>query len=80
MVVEELDGIIERHCKTLGLQVEGKNLFPPLGEFSQKTVAKAFGLPARSRYCPLTPPFPPVRPMMCAGCPHRGMYLYPGEE
>ena len=73
MVVEELDGVIERHCKTLGLQVEGKNLFPPLGEFSQKTVAKAFGLPEKP-VLSIAAAIPARPPMMCAGCPHRGMY------
>ena len=71
--VEELDGIIERHCKTLGLQVEGKNLFPPLGEFTQKTVAKAFGLPEKP-VLSIDTAIPARPPMMCAGCPHRGMY------
>ena len=31
VVVEELDGIIERHCKTLGLQVEGEKSLPAPG-------------------------------------------------
>ena len=72
-VVEELDPIIENHCKTLGLSVEGKSMFSMLGEFSQETVAEAFGHEKPGTYENKTPI--PVRPpMMCAGCPHRGMY------
>ena len=73
VVVEELDGIIERHCKTLGLTVEGKNLFPPLGEYSQKTVAATFGV-AEKPVLSIETAIPARPPMMCAGCPHRGMY------
>lgn len=72
-VVEELDPIIENHCKALGLSVEGKSMFSMLGEFSQETVAEAFGHEKPETYENKTPI--PVRPpMMCAGCPHRGMY------
>jgi indolepyruvate ferredoxin oxidoreductase alpha subunit len=73
VVVEELDGIIENHCKTLGLKVEGKNLFSPLGEYSQKTVAQVFGCPKKETLS-IETPIPARPPMMCAGCPHRGMY------
>ena len=73
VVVEELDPIIENHCKALGLVVEGKSLFSAIGEFSQQTVAKAFGkdLPKTTTLDTEVPVRPP---MMCAGCPHRGMF------
>ena len=72
VVVEELDGIIETFCQTLGLTVDGKNLFSPIGEYSQSTVAKAFGreLP---EFIPAAD-VPGRPPMMCAGCPHRGLF------
>ncbi len=73
VVIEELDGVIETHCKSIGVNVEGKELFTNIGEFSQKTIAKAFGLEDKAHETietavPLRPP------VMCAGCPHRGMY------
>lgn len=43
VVVEELDGFIEEHCKTIGLNVEGKSLFSNIGELSQNLVAEALG-------------------------------------
>ena len=73
IVIEELDGIIETHCRTLGLQPEGKSLFTPIGEYSQQTIARVLGMPEKKS--PALPENIPVRPpMMCAGCPHRGMF------
>lgn len=74
VVVEELDGVIESHCRNIGItEVEGKNLFSPIGELSQTIIAKAFGLPEKANV--KTDTEVPMRPpVMCAGCPHRGMY------
>ena len=73
VVVEELDGFIESYCKTLGINVEGKNLFSNIGELSQNLIAEALGLesPKGSALDENIPARPPV---MCAGCPHRGIY------
>ena len=75
-VVEELDGVIETHCKANGIDVIGKELFSNIGEFSQKTIAAAFGLQPHETY-KISSPVPVRPPMMCAGCPHRGMYYVP---
>lgn len=72
-VIEELDPVIETHCKTIGIDVIGKEKFSILGEFSQKTISEAFGLDKRENVC-LDTDIPVRPPMMCAGCPHRGMY------
>ena len=72
-VVEELDGIIESHCKNIGVNVIGKELFTPLGEYSQKSIAAAFGLPAKETVTADTA-VPMRPPVMCSGCPHRGMF------
>ncbi len=72
-VIEELDPIIETHVRALGIEVTGKELFSALGEFSQQTIAAAFGIEAPS--CVGADSEIPGRPpMMCAGCPHRGMF------
>ncbi len=72
-VVEELDPFIENHIKSLGINVIGKEKFSILGEFSQSTIAKAFGkeLPESVSADSDIPNRPP---MMCAGCPHRGLF------
>ena len=73
VIIEELDPIIENHCKQLGLEVTGKDIFPIEGEFSQNMVAEKLGMevPAYSALDEVLPVRPPV---MCAGCPHRGMF------
>ena len=73
IVVEELDGFIEDYCKTIGLKVEGKNRFSNIGELSQNLVAEGLGLQAPQGRA-LETAIPPRPPVMCAGCPHRGLY------
>lgn len=72
-VIEELDPIIETYVRSLGIDCVGKELFSPIGEFSQRTIAEAFKkeLPAGISADSDIPGRPP---MMCAGCPHRGMF------
>ncbi len=74
IVVEELDPIIENHCKALGLEVHGKDMLPIEGEFSQNLIKKAItgeaaGGTALDETIPMRPP------VMCAGCPHRGLFF-----
>ncbi|MBQ3355767.1 MAG: indolepyruvate ferredoxin oxidoreductase subunit alpha [Clostridia bacterium] len=73
VVVEELDGFVEDYCKTLGLQVEGKNLFSNIDELSQNKIAAGLGLPVPEGRA-LEEAIPARPPVMCAGCPHRGLY------
>lgn len=72
-VVEELDDVIESFVKSLGLQVEGKNILPNIDEFSQNLIAKSFGKEV-SEGIKLDDAIPPRPPVMCAGCPHRGLF------
>ncbi len=72
-VIEELDPIIETHVRALGIEVIGKELFSPLGEFSQQTIAAAFGMEAK-KFVTADSAIPARPPMMCAGCPHRGIF------
>lgn len=73
VVVEELDPIIENHVRSLGLKVEGKNLLPMIDEFSQNMIAEALGREV-PRGVSLDEPIPMRPPVMCAGCPHRGLF------
>ena len=73
VVVEELDGMIETHIRNLGIEVEGKSLISPIGDYNQATVkAVLLGESAKTVDCSVSVPVRP--PMMCAGCPHRGMF------
>jgi len=72
-VIEELDDIIETHCKKMGLDVKGKEIFGYIGEFSQAIVAeKLLGEKKESAVFDGNVPVRP--PVMCAGCPHRGLF------
>ena len=73
IVVEELDPILENHCRMLGIPVEGKSLFPMVGEFSQSLIASCLGMGAKTTQA-IADPIPPRPPVMCAGCPHRGLF------
>ena len=73
VVIEELDPYIENHCRALGVAVEGKELFSICGEFSQSIIADALGVPAKE-YSELDESIPVRPPVMCAGCPHRGLF------
>ena len=72
VVIEELDPYIENYCKALGLKVDGKNILPICGEFSQSLIAKAMGVEAKAYTNVEKMPVRP--PVMCAGCPHRGLF------
>ncbi len=73
IVVEELDPIIEKHCGSIGVEVTGKELFGLTGELSQNIIREKTGepVPSAKKLCEDIPARPPV---MCAGCPHRGLF------
>ena len=73
IVLEELDPIIENHVKVLGLQPIGKETFPICGEFSQNLVRECMGEEAK-KGVKLEDEIPGRPPVMCAGCPHRGIF------
>ena len=73
LVLEELDPVIETHCRNLGLTVLGKERLPMVGEFSQGLVAQKIRDTARP-WMELEENIPPRPPVLCAGCPHRGLF------
>ena len=74
VIIEELDPIIENHCRALGLSVSGKDVFPICGEFSQNLIAQKLGVKV-SEHKSLDENIPARPPVMCAGCPHRGLFF-----
>lgn len=86
IVVEELDPVIETYCKSLGLEtaVHGKDVLPVTGEFSQNLLAEKLGAAFPEIAALLEPAaegkkledvIPGRPPVMCAGCPHRGLFF-----
>ena len=74
VVAEELDSFIEAHCKDLGLTVSGKEIFPCIDEFSQNLVAGKMNVEKETDGVALSEAIPARPPVMCAGCPHRGLF------
>ncbi|MGN0620620.1 MAG: indolepyruvate ferredoxin oxidoreductase subunit alpha [Porcipelethomonas sp.] len=72
-VIEELDDIIETHCRKIGINVKGKELFGFTGELSQAVIAEKI-LGTKAEFTEFTQQVPGRPPVMCAGCPHRGIF------
>ncbi|MBQ4600051.1 MAG: indolepyruvate ferredoxin oxidoreductase subunit alpha [Oscillospiraceae bacterium] len=73
VIVEELDSFIEEHCRSLGLACVGKSNFSCIDELSPLKVAAQLAQPWQTGV-KLEEAIPPRPPVMCAGCPHRGLF------
>ena len=75
IVIEELDDIIESWCKKIGLKADGKNILPLTGEYSQEILKEKI-LNGKNDFYKISENLKiPVRPpVMCPGCPHRGIF------
>ena len=78
-VVEELEPVIEKEIRALGLEVEGKRFFPRNGEFSPELLRAGFEkagiLAPRPQAAGWTPETLARPPVLCAGCPHTSSYM-----
>ncbi len=81
IVVEELDPFIEEEIRLMGIEVEGKSIFPICGELNPQIVREgaieAGLLPESARVEVKRPekgPLPGRPPILCPGCPHRGVF------
>ncbi len=72
-VIEELDDIIETHCVKLGVKVIGREIFPAIGEYNQTLIANAI-LGTTKENLRVECEIPARPPVLCPGCPHRGLY------
>lgn len=73
-VVEELDPIIEKHCRAIGLDVIGKEKFTLLGEYTPAMIKSVILNEDAAEYSGIDEDIPVRPPVMCAGCPHRGTF------
>ena len=79
LVVEELEPFLEEELRGLGIRVEGKNLFPRVGELNPDLVEEGLrkagilgrGRPKEKGEKP--EPMFPRSPVLCPGCPHMGV-------
>lgn len=79
-VVEELEPFIEEQLQAQGIKAVGKELFPATGEFSPGLIRRKFmeagELEAEKSEVSFDdmPPVPGRPPVLCPGCPHRGVF------
>jgi indolepyruvate ferredoxin oxidoreductase alpha subunit len=73
-VIEENEPFMETQIKSWGINCVGKDVFPICGEFSPELLReKLLGVePSGSYGIESAPPSRP--PVLCAGCPHRGLF------
>jgi len=76
-VIEELDPFIEEQVKAMGISVKGKDYLPICGELNPNIVRSAF-LNKKTDEEPIielkSQPIPIRPPVLCPGCPHRGVF------
>ncbi len=72
-VIEELDDFIETHCRKNGIDVIGKEAFTLQGEYSHSFIAKVI-LGKENENLSADVNIVPRPPVLCAGCPHRGLF------
>ena len=74
-VVEELEPFIENQIKKMGIQVHGKEFLPVIGELSARIIReKMLGINEDVNGIAAGEAIPVRPPVMCPGCPHRGMF------
>ena len=78
VIVDELDPFMEPEIKAAGIACEGKDLFTLQGEYSARmirSVLSSEALPEKALDLDKLPKAPGRPPLLCAGCPHKGMFL-----
>lgn len=73
-VIEELDPVIETHCKALGIDIIGKEVFTLLGEYTPAMIKKAILGENAPESAEIDEQIPSRPPVLCPGCPHRGTF------
>ena len=82
LVVEEGDPILEEHIRSLGIACDGKGVVPRCGELTpavlygvRRALFPELALPPLPAPVPEAADLPARPPMLCPGCPHRGLFL-----
>lgn len=72
-VIEEGNPYFEEQIRAMGVKLAGgKDMFTIQGEYSANMIRKAFGLSVSENVEIADAPGRP--PLLCAGCPHRGLF------
>jgi indolepyruvate ferredoxin oxidoreductase alpha subunit len=84
LVVEELDNFLEEHIKSMGIACDGRNFVPGIGELSSPRLQASRAKMENKNFVPVAPvaqsaDLPPRPPVLCPGCPHRGVFFALGK-
>ncbi len=87
LIIEELEDLIEEHVRAMGISCTGKPIVPRIGELSSDILherkdvlldrTSSFAVQKGSPLIP--PPLPGRPPVLCPGCPHRGIFYALGR-
>ena len=78
-VIEENDPFIETQVRAMGISCIGKDVFPICGEYSPELLREILlGVKPSTDYTTQMEA-PPRSPVLCAGCPHRGLFFELGK-
>ncbi|MBN1125473.1 MAG: indolepyruvate ferredoxin oxidoreductase subunit alpha [Sedimentisphaerales bacterium] len=85
LVIEELDDILEQHIKALGIACIGRDYFPGIGELSVTVLQESRARLEGKEFCGMSSPkyidcLPARPPVLCPGCPHRGIFSALGKH
>jgi len=73
-VIEELEPFIENSCLGMGIKVKGKDVLPVIGEYSAGLIRERVLGEKPEKLNSIEEDIPVRPPVMCAGCPHRGIF------
>ena len=79
-IIEENDGFIEEHVKSLSIECYGKNAFPPYGEMTPDIIREAVTGKTFEHLDINEELLIPRPPTFCPGCPHRGLFYELGKR
>ncbi len=84
LVVEELDDFLEEHVRALGIECEGRKFVSGVGELSVTRLlaskARMEGSEPRTLDLRFAEGLPARPPVLCPGCPHRGIFYALGRH
>ncbi len=72
-VIEELEPFLEDAVKAMGIPVKGRELFSSCGEIFAENIREKLGDGKPAAACE-TAAIPVRPPVLCPGCPHRGVF------
>lgn len=74
-VIEELEPFLEEQIQSMGINTLGKKALPRFGELNQSIIGSALGQKEPEAVkLPEDLVLPPRPPVLCPGCPHRGLF------